>query len=273
MAVVTENSVTLTDELMPDDIEQEIWISGLRVAGGSTTAVYTSNILSYGETVEPDTCEHIEVIDEAKAPACTQAGLTEGSHCSACGKVFRKQNAIPPKGHTIAFDRTDYETEIGGESLEVRVVASCGHTPALEFSIPKEMQLIDKDGMNMILDGKNCGVVQIEVKTDDEFKTSDECSVIIHAQERMVMPKGLVSIEENAFFGLPVEEVVLSESVEWIRANAFAECRQLKIINLPDHVQIESGAFEGCDSLVILCAEGSAAQCYAEENGIPYVMR
>lgn len=39
--------------------------------------------------------EHTEVIDEAVAPTCTSTGLTEGKHCSVCGKVLIKQEVLP----------------------------------------------------------------------------------------------------------------------------------------------------------------------------------
>ncbi len=43
---------------------------------------------------------HTIVVDEAVAPTCTTTGLTEGSHCSACGKVFVAQSEVAALGHT-----------------------------------------------------------------------------------------------------------------------------------------------------------------------------
>ncbi len=41
---------------------------------------------------------HQEVTDEAKAPTCTEAGLTEGAHCSVCLAVIVPQTAVPALG-------------------------------------------------------------------------------------------------------------------------------------------------------------------------------
>ena len=43
---------------------------------------------------------HTPVVDAAVAPSCTESGLTEGSHCGACGKVLTAQTEVPALGHT-----------------------------------------------------------------------------------------------------------------------------------------------------------------------------
>ena len=43
---------------------------------------------------------HTEVVDEAVAPTCTETGLSEGKHCSACGNTLVPQDVVPAKGHS-----------------------------------------------------------------------------------------------------------------------------------------------------------------------------
>ena len=56
----------------------------------------------YGE-INPEIHANI-VTDEAKAPTCTETGLTEGKHCSACDKVLVEQETVKALGHNIEID-------------------------------------------------------------------------------------------------------------------------------------------------------------------------
>ena len=43
--------------------------------------------------------EHVEATDAAVEPTCTEKGLTEGKHCSKCGKILTAQTEIDALGH------------------------------------------------------------------------------------------------------------------------------------------------------------------------------
>ena len=47
---------------------------------------------------------HTPVTDAAKAPTCTENGLTEGSHCSVCNAILTPQEVIPAAGHKAVVD-------------------------------------------------------------------------------------------------------------------------------------------------------------------------
>ena len=54
-------------------------------------------------TLDPDKHENV-VTDEAVDPDCDDTGLTEGSHCEACGVTVVAQTVVPAKGHTEVID-------------------------------------------------------------------------------------------------------------------------------------------------------------------------
>ena len=53
--------------------------------------------------------EHVEATDATVEPTCTEKGLTEGKHCSKCGKILKAQTEIDALGH-------DLETHNGQEA-------------------------------------------------------------------------------------------------------------------------------------------------------------
>ena len=92
---------------------------------------------------------HTEVTDEAKAPTCTEDGLTAGKHCSVCGEVIVKQETDPATGHTEATDEavapTCTETgltegkhcSVCNEVLEAQErVEALGHTEVVDEAVP-----------------------------------------------------------------------------------------------------------------------------------------
>ena len=71
-------------------------------------------------------CEHAVEKIVAKAPSCTQTGLTEGSRCSKCKIVLQAQEEIPATGHTFGEWETVNSSEEG--VLVERSCETCGHT-------------------------------------------------------------------------------------------------------------------------------------------------
>ena len=60
-----------------------------------------------GETIQEEikALGHTVVTDKAVAATCTKTGLTEGSHCSVCNTVIKKQETVNALGHTVVTDK------------------------------------------------------------------------------------------------------------------------------------------------------------------------
>lgn len=76
-------------------------------AEGSSSAIGTYVVSTTGcelKVVDWATHVHTEVIDPAVERTCTEGGLTEGKHCSYCGRVTKIQLGLAPLGHTEVVD-------------------------------------------------------------------------------------------------------------------------------------------------------------------------
>ncbi|MGN1307354.1 MAG: S-layer homology domain-containing protein, partial [Faecousia sp.] len=99
------------------------------------------------ETREVESTGHTEVIDPAVAATCTQAGKTEGKHCSACNTVLVAQETVAALGHDFGEwiqTKAPTCTEKGEEkrtcsrcdAFESREIAAHGHTEVIDAAVP-----------------------------------------------------------------------------------------------------------------------------------------
>ena len=88
---------------------------------------------------------HTEETVAGKAATCTEAGMTDGKKCSACGETIVEQTVIPALGHTeetiagtpatcTEAGKTDGKkcTVCGVTTVEQTVIAALGHKPGAD---------------------------------------------------------------------------------------------------------------------------------------------
>ena len=86
-------------------------------SGGYTTYTCSACGHSYvGD--ETAALGHTEVVDDAVAPTCTEPGLAEGVHCSACDEVLLAQSTVDAPDHVYDDDK-DATCNICGEAREI----------------------------------------------------------------------------------------------------------------------------------------------------------
>ena len=90
-------------------------------------------------------------------------------------------------------------------------------------------------------------------------------------ESTVVLPASLTTIENEAFEGTAITNVVLPENVESIGNYAFAYIRNLRSISIPNKTKyIGRNAFRGSENVTITGAPKGYARAWAHENGIPY---
>lgn len=73
---------------------------------------------------------HTVVIDKGVSPTCTESGLTDGSHCSVCGKVLVAQKRMPAFGHKFGnyIYNNDATIDRDGTETATCIMYGCGAT-------------------------------------------------------------------------------------------------------------------------------------------------
>ena len=88
---------------------------------------YTEYKCQCGDTYQDNVVPagHKEVVLEAKAPTCTEYGLTEGKKCSACNEVFVEQIKIDATGHKYGEWTVVKESTVTEEGVRERSCSVC----------------------------------------------------------------------------------------------------------------------------------------------------
>ena len=152
-------------------------------------------------------------IDAAIPATCTESGLTDGKHCSACDDVLVKQEEIPALKHNY----------VDG------ICNGCGRD---EYSKGLQYALND--------DEESYSVTVIGSCTDTD--------IIIPAYYNEKPVTGIGAQAFDRCVGLT--SITIPDSVTSIGDRAFSDCTGLTSITIPNGVtSIGQGAFRGCTGL------------------------
>lgn len=213
-----------------------------------------------------------------------------------CGDTGNSIIISLPDGlsHIGAYAFYDYNTE----SLVIpRSVTSIGEYAFLRCQGLSSLTL--PDGLNSIGYGAFSGCSELRSLTLPDSLTSIRGSAFYDCSglRSLVLPDGLTSIGYGAFSGCTgLRSLTLPDSLTSIGDLAFSLCTGLSSLTLPDGLtsigdlafsrctglrsltipasvsSFGEDIFDGCPDLTLSVYAGSAAEAYAEEHGIPFVV-
>ena len=90
------------------------------------------------------------------------------------------------------------------------------------------------------------------------------------AENELVLPSVTKTVRSHSFTGASFEAVTVPSGCREIAEYAFADCRDLVCLFLPESVKaIDETAFTCCDALVcVIAPQGSYAEKWAKQRGI-----
>ena len=192
----------------------------------------TSNVVVYSKWK----CQHIPVKNDAFAPTCTQAGLSEGSHCSKCGEILIAQQVIPPKGHTEVTDNEVPPTCVLKGKTEGSHCSDCGEIIVAQNDIPAlghsfVNKKCERCGEDYYSEGLDYWLIEdgnyYELRGIGSCKDSD---IVIPSKHD---GKPVKSVGMECFgFCETITSITIPDSITRIEENAFSYCKNLASITV-----------------------------------------
>ena len=227
-------------------------------AGGHTA--YTCSTCEYGYvTDETEALGHSEATLPAKAPTCTESGLTEGKNCARCGEIFTEQTELPANGHnhTAAVTAptctkagyTTYTCTVCNDSYVSDSTNALGHTEEL---VAGKVPTCTEGGLT---DGKKCTVCGETTLAQNELPANG------HSYDAVVTAPTCTEAGYTTYTCTVCNDSYVSDST-----NALGHTEELVAGKVPTCT--EGGLTDGKKCTV--CGETTLAQNELPANGHSY---
>ena len=129
---------------------------------------------------------HVEIIDAAVAPTCTEAGLKAGKHCERCSKVLVAQEVDPAKGHTEVVDSAVAPTCLATGLTEGKHCSVCNEVLVAQ----NEVAALGHDYIGVITTQPTCTTSGVRTLTCSRCsdKYTEDVAATGHSYEDTVVP-------------------------------------------------------------------------------------
>ena len=164
---------------------------------------------------------HVPTELPAVAPTCTETGLTAGSTCSICGKVFTKQEVVPALGHKeAALPAIEATCTAEGKTAGIKCEL-CGKVLKAQETIPAKDHTEVTDAAKAatctevgLTEGTHCSVCNEVLKAQEIIPAKDhsfaegKCTVCGAADPNYEPPKPVenpfTDVNESDWYAAPV---------------------------------------------------------------------
>ena len=207
-------------------------------------------------------CIHDIIKDAAVAPTCTKSGLTEGSHCSICKKIFKSQATVRAKGHNWGSWTTVKKATTTQEGLERRVCkndSSHYETRKIEKLQPsKTAQNVKvKISASRIAVGKKAVITVTGNKGKISFKSSVPASASVSSAGEVTAKKiGTVKITVSAAATAKYLAASKTVTVKVVPAAT----KNVTSVNTAAGVRLSWKKVTGATGYIVYCGNRKAAQ-------------
>lgn len=187
------------------------------------------------------------MVDLAIPATCTEAGKTEGKHCSVCNEVLVAQEVVPATGHSW---NTEYEWSADNSSITATCICKNDESHT-------DTEIVDVIAVIVAPTENTEGSATY---TSNEFKNDafsvQTKSIVIPALQNisvMRLSNMLNTIEDEAFSNLACQAIIIPENCTTIGEHAFASCENLLYVRIPSTVtSYPANAFEGCNENLVI---------------------
>lgn len=212
-----------------------------------TTTGSENYVCSCGATIKTQAIPangHTTVVDKGVSATCTSNGLTEGSSCSICNTIIKKQTVVKATGHKMASKTIAATSTEAGYVLHYCTTCSYSYKEQL----PTEEVIYDSNGIEYTRD------------ENGDFWVSGigTCTLSNIVIPNNVNDKAVVGIRPYSLSGnTKIKSVTFSNGITVIGQMAFAHCKNIKAVSFPSTLKrIEDQSFYNCRFESVVLPDG-----------------
>ena len=200
------------------------------------------------------------MVGETMVTARTEEGLTAICTIAVCNYLDQMQIDWPENNIFAVHDTLTLHASITPDHL-------LSDRIKWESSNPDSIS-VDENGIITFL---RPGIAWITATPEADSTMAARFSLICRGNNQYILPATLKVLDEEAFYGIGAELVILPDGAVSIGERAFSQCPNLAEIHIPASVtMIADQAFEGSGRVAIVGSPGSTAEYYANIHGIPF---